>query len=441
MFRTPTDADVSATYAAARDAYAQIGLDAEAALERALAVPLSVHCWQADDVAGLESAGEGVDSGGILATGGHPGRARTGDEMRADLEAVLGLVPGAHRLNLHALYAETGGRPVARDALEPAHFGRWTDWAVERELGLDFNPTFFSHPLAADGLTLAHPDAAVRDFWVGHALACRRIGEAMARATGSPAVVNVWIPDGMKDLPADRWGPRARLVASLDRVFDERAGVDRALCLDSVESKLFGLGSEAYVVGSFEFYLSYSLARGVMLCLDMGHFHPSETVDDKLSAVLTFQDRLLLHLSRPVRWDSDHVAILNDELRSVMLELARGRALDRALLAMDFFDASINRVAAYVIGLRAARQAVLAALLDPTDALQELEAAGHGAERLALMEQMKTMPFGAVWDALCLRAGVPAAGAWVAEVRRYEREVLSARGGGRRLGERTRPCR
>jgi L-rhamnose isomerase len=415
------------SYAAARRAYAAVGVDAQQAVERALAVPISIHSWQGDDVAGFESAAGAVDSGGLKATGGYPGRARTGDELRRDLGQVLALVPGAHRINLHAIYAETGGRAVDRDALGPEHFARWIAWARRRGLGLDFNPTFFSHPKAADGFTLAHPDGGIRAFWVRHAVACRRIGEAMARAAGRPAAVNIWVPDGLKDSPADRWGPRRRLRESLDAILDPAHGIDTSLCIDSVESKLFGIGSEDYVVGSFEFYSAYALRRGVVLCLDMGHFHPTETIHDKLSALLVFHDRLLLHVSRPIRWDSDHVVILNDDLRAVFLELVRGGALGRAMVALDFFDASLNRVAAYVIGARATRKAILAALLDPSEELLRLEAAGRGAAKLALLEAMKTMPFGAVWDELCRRAAVPADADWIAAAEAYERRVLSKR--------------
>ena len=414
-------------FEAARRAYAAVGVDAQRAVERALAVPISIHSWQGDDVAGFESAAGAVNSGGLKATGAYPGRARTGDELRRDLDLVLALVPGAHRINLHAIYAETGGRAVDRDALGPEHFARWIAWAKRRGLGLDFNPTFFSHPKAAEGFTLAHPDGGIRAFWVRHAVACRRIGEAMARAAGRPATVNIWVPDGLKDSPADRWGPRRRLRESLDAVLDPVHGIDTSLCMDSVESKLFGIGSEDYVVGSFEFYSAYALRRGVVLCLDMGHFHPTETIHDKLSALLAFHDRLLLHVSRPIRWDSDHVVILNDDLRALFLELVRGGALERALVALDFFDASLNRVAAYVIGARATRKAVLAALLDPSEDLKRLEAAGQGAQKLALLEAMKTMPFGAVWDELCRRAAVPADADWIAAVEAYERRVLSKR--------------
>lgn len=422
-----SDAHRRTSYDLAREAYAALGVDADAAIARAAAVPISLHCWQADDVAGLEVREGALDSGGIMATGNYPGRARTAEELRQDLDRVLGLVPGRLRANLHASYAETGGRPVDRDALDASHFGRWIDWAKERQIGLDFNPTFFAHPKAADGFTLSHADEGIRGFWVRHALACRRIAEAMARETGSPCVVNLWIPDGSKDSPADRWAPRRRLKASLDEIYAEDQGVDGRLCVDAVESKLFGLGSEDYVVGSFEFYQAYALSKHLVPCLDMGHFHPTETIADKLSALLQFHERVLLHVSRPVRWDSDHVVILNDDLRAVFLELVRGGALERAFVALDFFDASINRIAAYVIGARATRKAVLYALLDPADRLRDLEAEGRGGQKLALMDEMKTMPFGAVWDRLCDEAAVPAGAAWIGDVERYERDVLAKR--------------
>jgi len=422
------DKTVREAYERAREAYAALGVDAEAAVERALAVPVSVHCWQADDVRGFEAPQE-APGGGLLATGNYPGRARNADELRGDLEEVLSLVPGVHRVNVHAIYAETGGRKVDRDALEPKHFAGWIAWAKKRGIGLDFNPTFFAHPKAADGRTLSHPDSGIRAFWIAHGIACRRIGEAMARELGTPCGVNLWIPDGSKDLPADRWGPRRRLLESLDAIYADDLGIDRRLCLDSVESKLFGLGSEAYVVGSHEFYLAYALARGVAVCLDMGHFHPTETVHDKLSAILAFADWVLLHVSRPIRWDSDHVVLFDDDVRAVFQELVRGEALDRVRVALDYFDASINRVAAYVLGARAVRKAVLYALLEPGERLKALEAEGKGAQKLALMEEMKTMPFGAVWDTLCLRAGVPPAGGWVPKVEAYEKDVLTGRRG------------
>ena len=423
----PTAKQQDEAYGLAREAYAALGVDTEAAIARAAAVPVSLHCWQADDVGGFEVREGPVDGGGILATGNYPGRARSGDEVRQDLDQAMRLVPGTLRANVHASYAETGGVAVDRDALGPDHFARWIDWAKARGIGLDFNPTFFAHPKASGGFTLSSADEAVRQFWVRHAIASRRIGEAMGRALGTASVVNLWIPDGAKDSPADRWGPRQRLTKSLDAVFDESLGIDRRLCIDAVESKLFGIGSEDYVVGSFEFYSAYALSRRLVLCLDMGHFHPTETIADKLSALLGFHERLLLHVSRPVRWDSDHVVLFSDDLRAVFQELVRGGALERVYLALDFFDASINRIAAYAVGARATRKAVLYALLEPAARLRGLEAEGRGAQKLALMEEMKTMPFGAVWDRLCAQSDVPAGAAWIGEVQRYEREVLAKR--------------
>ncbi len=367
-----------------------------------------------------------VDSGGIMATGGYPGRARNGDEMRADLTRSCACFPACSA----SISTRSTRRPVTdtvdRDALEPAHFARWLDWAKSRRVGLDFNPTYFAHPLAASGYTLAHPDAAVRKFWIAHGRASRRIAQHFAKQLGSPCVNNHWIPDGTKDCPADRWGPRARLVQSYDAIFADKS-VNRKLCIDAVEGKLFGLGSEDYVVGSQEFYSSYAQSRGLVLCLDLGHYHPTESVADKVSALMQFHPRLLLHTSRPVRWDSDHVVILDDPVRSLFLEIARGNAWDRVFVALDFFDASINRIGAYVIGARATRQAILCGLLDPTASIQAADLAGRGHERLALMEHAKALPWGAVWDELCQRAGVPAGSDWLAEVARYEKNMLSKR--------------
>jgi L-rhamnose isomerase len=416
---------ITAAYNLARDTYADLGIDTEAAITRALATPISLHCWQADDVRGLEAPEPGGASGGIMATGNYPGRARNGDEMRQDLDLALKLLPGTQRLNLHALYAETAGKRVDRDALEPAHFARWIDWASGHGMGLDFNPTYFAHPKAASGLTLSSPDPTVRQFWINHGRACRRIAAHMARKLGSPCVHNHWIPDGAKDNPADRWGPRERLVESLDTVFADR--ISPKQCIDAVEGKLFGLGAEHYTVGSHEFYSSYAQRRGLVPCLDLGHYHPTESVADKVSALLQFHPRLLLHTSRPIRWDSDHVVLLDDEVRALFLEIVRGNALDRVFIALDFFDASINRIAAYVIGARATRQAILLGLLDPTQQAKAAEAAGRGHERLALLELAKSLPWGAVWDELCRRDDVPAGADWLIEVDRYEQRVLRAR--------------
>jgi L-rhamnose isomerase len=417
---------IHTSYRLARAAYAERGVDTDVAIKRALAVPISLHCWQADDVRGLETPVDGLAGGGIMATGGYPGRARNGDEMRADLDLVLKLLPGAQRLNLHAFYAETGPKPVDRDAITPAHFSNWIDWAKGHRLGLDFNPTYFAHPKANDGFTLSSADKKIRQFWIDHGRACRRIAQYFSKQLGSPSVINHWIPDGTKDQPADRFSPRARLVESLDAVLDD-AKVSHAHCVDAVEGKLFGLGSEDYVVGSHEFYYSYAQSRKVVPCLDLGHYHPTESVADKVSALLQFHPRLLLHTSRPVRWDSDHVVILDDAVRALFTEIARGGAFSRVYVALDFFDASINRIAAYVVGARATRQAILLGLLDPTKLLKAADAGGRGHERLALMEQAKSMPWGAVWDELCVRAGTPPAETWLANVANYATKVLSKR--------------
>jgi len=414
----------AAMFAAASEQYAALEVDVEAALACLALIPISLQCWQGDDVGGFEASGHEL-GGGLAVTGNHPGKARNADELRADVELALALIPGTHRLNLHASYAETSGRKVERDALEPAHFQRWVDWAAARGLGLDFNPTFFAHPLAADGATLSHRDPAIRRFWMDHGIACRRIGASFGRALGSPCVTNVWIPDGMKDTPVDRKGPRQRLAESLDTLFAEP--LDPRHNLDSVEGKLFGLGSESFVVGSHEFYLGYAVTRGKLLCLDTGHFHPTEVVSDKISAVLGVLDEILLHVSRGVRWDSDHVVVFGDELVAIAAEVVRGGELGRVHWGLDYFDASINRIAAWVIGARALLKALLVALLEPTETLRRFEAEGDYTRRLALLEELKTLPFGAIWDEHCRRSGVPEGWAWMGEVDRYEREVLAGR--------------
>ena len=422
----PSSKQISSAYRLARSDYADVGVDTEAAIKQALAIPVSLHCWQADDVRGLETPRDGIDSGGIMATGSHPGRARNGDEMRADLDVVLKLLPGRQRLNLHAFYAETGAEVVDRDEIEPAHFANWLGWAQARKIGLDFNPTYFAHPKAASGFTLSHADKSIRKFWIDHARASRRIAQHFAKKLGTPCVINHWVPDGAKDTPADRWAPRERLVESYDAIFADPS-INRKLCIDAVEGKLFGLGSEDYVVGSQEFYSGYAQSRGLVLCLDLGHYHPTESVADKVSALMQFHPRVLLHTSRPVRWDSDHVVILDDAVRNLFLEIARGNAWDRVFVALDFFDASINRIGAYLVGARATRQAILLGLLDPSKRLRAAESAGCGHERLALMELGKSLPWGAVWNELCARSGVPAGADWLAEVARYERDVLAKR--------------
>jgi L-rhamnose isomerase len=419
-----TDTAIESAYSAARERYAGIGVDTEAALARLKQIPISLHCWQGDDVAGFESMGETL-GGGLAVTGNYPGKARTPAELRADLEKVYSLLPGKHRLNLHAFYGEFGGKKPDRNEITVDHFRGWIDWAKSRGVGLDFNPTFFSHPKAADGFTLAHADAGIRQFWIEHGIACRRIGAFMGEALGTACVTNVWIPDGYKDLTVDRRGPRERLAASLDSIF--REPLDPRHNRDAVESKLFGIGSESYVVGSHEFYLGYAIRHGTLLCLDTGHYHPTEMVSDKLSAVFQWLDEVLLHVSRGIRWDSDHVVVQTDELQALAHELVRNDYLNRTHIGLDYFDASINRVAAWVIGARAMIKALLIALVEPTARLRELENTGDFTGRLAMLEECKMLPFAAVWDYYCLSSAVPVGPAWLDEVHRYERDVQSKR--------------
>jgi L-rhamnose isomerase len=411
-------------YALAKERYAAIGVDVEAALSTLSQVPISLHCWQGDDVGGFEKSGEEL-GGGLAVTGNYLGKARTPDELRSDLDLALSMIPGTHRLNLHACYAETGGRRVERNELQPVHFQRWIDWAKAKGMGMDFNPTYFAHPKAADGFTLTHPDEGIRSFWVEHGIACRKIGAAMGQTLGSPCVTNVWIPDGMKDVTVDRKAPRERLKRSLDEMFAEP--IDREHNLDAIEAKLFGIGSETFVPGSHEFYLGYAVRNGKLLCLDAGHFHPTETIGDKISSVLMYLDEILLHVSRGIRWDSDHVVILSDDLRAIAEEIVRGGFLPRVHIGLDYFDASINRVAAWVIGTRAMLKALLGALLEPLDRLRQLEQSGDYTARLALLEEIKTLPLGAVWDQYCARRSVPVGLAWLDAVRKYEAEVLVKR--------------
>jgi L-rhamnose isomerase len=419
------DRVLTSAYEAARDRYAALGVDTDAALERLPAIPVSLHCWQGDDVGGFETAGAQLTGGGIQATGNYPGKARTIPELRSDLEKAFSLIPGKHRLNLHACYLDNGGRYVDRTEIEPGHFQSWIDWAKSNGLGMDFNPTYFSHPKAADNFTLTHREPAIREFWVNHGIACRRIAAEMGRQLGSPAVTNVWIPDGYKDIPADRTAPRERLIESLDRIFAEP--IDPRLQLDAVEAKLFGIGAESYTAGSAEFYMGYAVSRQKVLTLDAGHYHPTEMISEKISSVLLFCPGLLLHVSRPVRWDSDHVVILDDELIAIAKEIVRGGKLDRIYLGLDFFDASINRVAAWVIGTRNMLKALLIALLEPIETLRRAERDMDFTQRLMLMEELKSLPWAAVWDYYCLRQGVPVGPCWFDEVRRYEETVLSLR--------------
>ena len=418
-----TAASLEQSYALAKEQYAEMGVDVEAAMDCLGRTPVSIQCWQGDDVSGFES--DAGLSGGIMATGNYPGRARTPEELRADAAKALSLIPGKHRFSLHAIYLEHGGKPVERSEITPAHFQGWMDWAAELGIGLDFNSTFFSHPKSADGFTLAHRDEGIRRFWVEHGIACRKIGEAMGRRQGSPCIHNIWIPDGMKDVTIDRKGPREILKKSLDEIF--APAIDQALCRDSVEAKLFGIGSETYVVGSHEFYMGYALANKKLLTLDAGHFHPTETISDKISSVLMYLDEMLLHVSRGIRWDSDHVVILTDDLRAIAEELVRGDFLGRVHVGLDFFDASINRVAAWTIGVRAMLKALLLALLEPIAKLRKMEINGDFTSRLALVEELKTLPFGAVWDYYCQKQGVPVGAAWLDVVKQHEKQVLSQR--------------
>ncbi len=415
---------IERAYRLASERYAAAGVDAEAALRKLARVSISIHCWQGDDVGGFESLGEGL-GGGLAVTGNYPGKARTPGELRADFEKAMFLIPGRHRFNLHALYAEMGGKRVDRDALSIDQFRNWVAWAKKLRIGLDFNPTYFSHPKAADGLTLSHPNKGIRTFWIEHGIRCREIAAEFGKALGTPALTNLWIPDGMKDTPADRKAPRLRLEEALDAVYEKP--ISKKHNVDSVEPKLFGIGSESYVVGSHEFYLGYTVSRQILLCLDAGHYHPTEGIADKISAALQFLPEIALHVSRGVRWDSDHVVTLTDDLQAIGQELVWGDFLGRTHIGLDYFDASINRIAAWVIGTRNMLKALLLAMLAPIARLRAVELAGDHTSRLALQEEARTLPFAAVWDYYCETKGVPVGEAWLAEVKQYEKDVLSLR--------------
>jgi L-rhamnose isomerase len=419
-----SDDKIDAAYQLAKERYAEYGVDTERVLRDLDSVSISLHCWQGDDVAGFEGAG-GELGGGLAATGNYPGKARNAEELRRDLDLAYSLIPGVHRLNLHAIYAETGGKVVERDQLLPEHFSGWVGWAKENGIGMDFNPTLFSHPKAEAGFTLSSYDEGIRQFWIEHCIACRKIGEYIGRELGSACVTNIWIPDGFKDVPVDRMTPRLLLKNSLDTILAEK--LDPGYNLDAVESKLFGIGSESYVTGSHEFYMGYALANQLLLCLDSGHFHPTETISDKIPALLLFLDELLLHISRGVRWDSDHVVLLSDEVQAIASEIVRGGFLKRVHIGLDYFDASINRVAAWTIGTRNVLRALLYAMLEPIEELRQLEISGDYTARLAVLEDLKGLPFGVVWDYYCRRQGVPEGMRIMETIRGYELTELSSR--------------
>ncbi len=405
--------------------YQELGVDVQKALKRLAALSLSIHCWQADDVGGFETPDAELSGGGIQVTGNYPGKARTIEEIRTDLQTVFSLLPGNHRLALHASYGDFAGKKVDRDQVAPEHFDGWADWAGSLGIGLDFNSTFFSHPLADSGFTLSSKDQEVRRFWIRHAQACRKISAFLGEKQGGPCIHNLWIPDGAKDLTVDRFGYRRLLVESLDEIYKQ--DYNPGYLKDSLESKLFGIGSEAFVTGSHEFYMGYALSRGKLICLDTGHFHPTESIADKVSALFQFMEELVFHVSRPMRWDSDHVVILNDDLKELCAELVRSGKLDRSYVGLDFFDGTLNRIGAYVIGGRAALKAFLLALLLPHEQLKRCEEEGDFFARLALLEEMKSLPVGAVWDEHCRRMNVLLDREIVDRVHRYEREVTSKR--------------
>ena len=414
---------VKESYELAKKRYAEYGIDTDKVLETLKNIPISMHCWQGDDVIGFENP-DGELTGGIQTTGNYPGKATTPEQLRADIEKAFSLIPGKHRINLHAIYGDFEGN-VERDKIEPKHFAKWVEWAKKNNVGLDFNPTCFSHPMSADGMTIRHPDKEVRDFWIRHCKASREIAAYFGKELGTPAVTNFWFPDGMKDITVDKYGPRKRMMEGLDEIFSVE--YPKEYTLDAFESKVFGIGAEAYTVGSNEFCVGYAVSRGKLVCLDAGHYHPTEVISDKLSAVFCYADEVLLHVSRPIRWDSDHVIVLDDELKNIAAELVRNGFVDRTHIGLDFFDASINRIAAWVIGMRNMQKALLIALLEPTADLVAAEQKFDFTTRLATLEEIKTLPFGAVWDYFCEINNVPVGGEWLKEVRKYEEEVLLKR--------------
>lgn len=420
-----TESSIEKAFQLAQEDYKEIGVDVERAMSLLAGIEISLHCWQTDDVGGFETPDAQLAGGGIAVTGNYPGKASTIEEVRADLEKVISMLPGKQRLNLHASYGEFGGEFVDRDQIEPAHFQGWIDWAKKMDIALDFNCTCFSHPKANDGFTLSSKDEQVRAFWIEHTRRSRQIAAEMGKQLGKTCIHNIWIPDGAKDVPVDRFTHRLLLKKSLDEIFETEYPTE--LMKDSIESKLFGIGAESMTVGSHDFYLAYAVQNNKLICLDNGHFHPTEQVGDKISACLQFVDEIMLHVTRPVRWDSDHVVSLNDDVLMIAQEIVRSDALQRVHVGLDFFDASINRIGAYVVGTRAAQQAMLIALLEPVDTLRGYEEKGQNFERMAMLEILKTKPFGAVWDYYCMQEGVPVGEAYIMEVQDYENEILAKR--------------
>ena len=412
--------NIKQAYALAVERYAAIGIDVEKVMEQLQNVQLSLHCWQADDVTGFESTGE--LTGGIQATGNYPGKARNIDELRADILKAASLIPGNHRLNLHEIYGDFGGKFVDRDEVTPEHFESWMQWAAENNMKLDFNSTSFSHPKSGD-LSLSNPDEGIRNFWIEHTKRCRAVAEEMGKRQGDPCIMNLWVHDGSKDLTVNRMKYRALLKDSLDQIFAHKYDNMK----DCIESKVFGIGLESYTVGSNDFYIGYAVQNQKIITLDTGHFHPTESVADKVSSMLLYVPELMLHVSRPVRWDSDHVTIMNDDTLDLCKEIVRCDALDRVHIGLDYFDASINRIGAYVIGSRATQKCMLQALLEPLAQLRQYEANGQGFQRLALLEESKSLPWNAVWDMFCLKNNVPVGESFIAEVEKYEVEVTSKR--------------
>lgn len=408
----------------AKTRYAQLGIDVEQAINQLDKLPISLHCWQADDVTGFENS-DGELTGGIQATGNYPGKARTIAELRADIDKAMSLIPGNHRVNIHAFYGDFKGENVDRNKIEPKHFQSWIDWAKEKNYKLDFNCTCFSHDKSADGFTLSHRDPAIREFWIEHVIRCRKIAEEMGRQLGSTCMHNIWIPDGSKDLTVDRLLYRQNLKDSLDKIFEYKTNDE--YMLDCMECKLFGIGSESYTVGSHEFYMGYGIANNKVITLDSGHFHPTEVISDKISSLLLFAREIMLHVSRGVRWDSDHVVLLTDEIQAIMQEIIRANAIDRVHIGLDYFDASINRIGAYVVGVRASQKALLQALLEPVKQLRAYEANGQNFERMALLEEAKALPWAAIYDYYCMQKGVPVGDAYIVNIQQYEKEVTIKR--------------